>query len=142
MPELPEFCLSLSQPWAYAVLFLGKGIENRRWPTCYRGPITLHAAKSWDREGLTWLEDKGFIVPERGDPGMEQGAYVGTATITDCWELTGDEDPYYERPFWASGPWCFVLRDVKALGTPIPARGQLGIYRRPEIARPELILPL
>jgi hypothetical protein len=36
--------LSLRQPWAHAVLHLGKGIENRRWNTSYRGPILIHAS--------------------------------------------------------------------------------------------------
>jgi hypothetical protein len=40
--------LSLTQPWAFCILHLGKRIENRTaWKGCsYRGPILLHAAKS------------------------------------------------------------------------------------------------
>lgn len=39
--------LSLTQPWAHAVVHLGKRIENRNWRGCsYRGPILIHAAKS------------------------------------------------------------------------------------------------
>lgn len=38
--------LSLTQPWANAILHLGKRIENREWRGCsYRGPVLLHAAK-------------------------------------------------------------------------------------------------
>jgi len=142
MIELPERAISMSQPWVWAVLNCGKDIENRRWPTRFRGPITLHAAKSWDWDGVNWLEYHGFPVPEKGDEGMPFGAYVGRATLTDCWELAGDEDPAYERPFWAFGPWCFVLKDVRALPEPIPAKGRLGIYRRPELIVPELALAL
>lgn len=39
--------LSLTQPWADAILEQGKRIENReKWTACkYRGPVLLHAAK-------------------------------------------------------------------------------------------------
>jgi activating signal cointegrator 1 len=54
--------LSLRQPWADAVLELGKTIENRLWQTTYRGPIAIHVAKfkppqSWfgsDNECAFW----------------------------------------------------------------------------------------
>lgn len=56
--------LSLRQPWAFAVLHLGKRIENRTsWRSCkYRGPIWIHAAK-WPRASLDELEAK----PDRAD---------------------------------------------------------------------------
>jgi hypothetical protein len=38
--------LSLIQPWADAVLFLGKTIENRRWNTNFRGRFLIHASAS------------------------------------------------------------------------------------------------
>jgi len=41
--------LSLSRPWAWA-MFHGKDIENRTWPTSYRGRIIIHAALSWNKE--------------------------------------------------------------------------------------------
>lgn len=37
--------LSLRQPWAAAVMHLGKRIENRRWNTSFRGEFLIHAAK-------------------------------------------------------------------------------------------------
>lgn len=39
--------LAIRQPWAYAVLHLGKRVENRDWAGCaYRGPVLLHASKT------------------------------------------------------------------------------------------------
>ena len=38
--------LSLIQPWADAVLFLDKRIENRRWTTSFRGLFLIHASAS------------------------------------------------------------------------------------------------
>lgn len=31
--DLPEFALSIRQPWAWAIVYAGKDIENRTWPT-------------------------------------------------------------------------------------------------------------
>lgn len=42
--------LSLRQPWAAAVLHLGKRIENRRWPTSFRGEFLIHASKGMTRD--------------------------------------------------------------------------------------------
>lgn len=37
--------LSIRQPWAWAILYARKRLENRSWPSCsYRGPIWIHAS--------------------------------------------------------------------------------------------------
>jgi len=46
--------LSLWQPWASAVAIGSKRIETRSWPTNYRGPIAIHAAKHLDRDELIY----------------------------------------------------------------------------------------
>jgi len=35
--------LSICQPWAHAIVFMTKRIENRSWSTPYRGPLLIHA---------------------------------------------------------------------------------------------------
>jgi len=43
----PVPAISLRQPWATAVLYFGKDVENRsRWPFRHRGPLILHASKT------------------------------------------------------------------------------------------------
>ena len=61
--------LSLSRPWPWTILHCGKRIENRsrkdgRMPyMCkHRGPLLLHAAKSWDKGAAAWLMDRGLVV--------------------------------------------------------------------------------
>lgn len=60
--------ISLSRPWPYAFLHLGKRLENRQQkngrmpPMCrHRGPLLLHAAKSWDDEAAEWMARKGVL---------------------------------------------------------------------------------
>lgn len=38
--------LSLTQPWASLIALGAKQMETRSWPTKYRGPVLIHAAKS------------------------------------------------------------------------------------------------
>ncbi len=48
--------ISIWQPWASAIASGAKRIETRGWPTAYRGPILIHAAKERNREGLERAE--------------------------------------------------------------------------------------
>lgn len=52
----PELALSVRQPWAWAIIYAGKDIENRSWQAVnhglkIRGEICIHAAK-----GMTQAE--------------------------------------------------------------------------------------
>ena len=55
--------ISIRQPWASLILKCGKDIENRSWPTKFRGRILVHAA--------------ALAVPDQGGL-VEVGAH-GTA---------------------------------------------------------------
>ena len=39
--------LSLTQSWATLVTIGAKKLETRSWPTYYRGPLLIHAAKGF-----------------------------------------------------------------------------------------------
>jgi hypothetical protein len=127
--ELP-FALSLQQPWVYAVLHLGKDVENRTWRSRFRGRVILHASKTLDRAGVQYLREAGFAVP--GD--LLLGAYVGEVTITECRPVAACSSR------WAFGPWCYLLERPVVYPAPIPGRGQLGFYRVPEEVAGQLAL--
>ena len=38
-------CLSIQQPWAWAVVNGWKPIENRTWHTNYHGPLLIHTGQ-------------------------------------------------------------------------------------------------
>jgi hypothetical protein len=44
--------LTLYRPWPALILRAGKDIENRSWPTQYRGPLLLHAGQRWDHSAI------------------------------------------------------------------------------------------
>lgn len=125
--------LSIQQPWAWAILYLGKRVENRTWYTGFRGPIYIHAGKKVDRGAFDYIDDlidektAAEIVAELGcsKGKLYCGYLVGTATVTDCVKPESVAD---EQGAWANGPWCFVLDDVKPLPEPIPHKGALGFF--------------
>lgn len=50
MSDLPTIALSVRQPWAWAIIYAGKDIENRSWQAVnrglkQRGRVAIHAAK-------------------------------------------------------------------------------------------------
>lgn len=132
--------LSIRQPWIWAILYAGKPVENRCWPTRHRGEILLHASA-----GLTRAEYRDFLVDyesiEMGhrdfaDPShprfgrathvdvpafeeLQRGGIVGKARIVDC--VTDHPSP------WFFGPFGFVLEDVEPLPFR-PLKGSLGLF--------------
>lgn len=115
--------LSIMQPWAYLIIKGYKDIENRPWPTDYRGPLLIHASKRWSQEGFDFLSDrKNIWVPSK-----EQhifGALVGMADLVDC--VDSSDSPW----FW--GDWGFVLRNPREFKEPIPWRGNVELFDIPE----------
>lgn len=59
--------ISLSQPWAWVMMFGAKRVENRSWPApvaLYGQRIAMHAAKSWDAEAYEGLVEGDFgLIP-------------------------------------------------------------------------------
>uniref|UniRef100_I2Q077 ASCH domain-containing protein n=1 Tax=Desulfovibrio sp. U5L TaxID=596152 RepID=I2Q077_9BACT len=125
-------CLSIRQPWAWAILCAGKDVENRSWSTKYRGPILIHAGKAFRlddvRDDFDQMEcammATGTELPDKlpiADLHAQTGGIVGMATVVDC--VRGHASP------WAiPGEWHWVLTDARPL--PFHAcKGRLGIFK-------------
>ena len=112
--EKPKLALSIRQPWAHYILHMGKDIENRDWPTSFRGRIYVHAGKQPDLDSYM----PGEI------PADQFGAILGEVDIVDC--VTASESD------WFCGRYGFVLANPQAYETPIPCRGRLGLFT-PEV---------
>lgn len=121
--------LSIRQPWAWAIVRAKKDIENRCWPTKFRGRFLIHAAKGctkaeyFSAREWMWGIDVNKIVPELG--GLERGGVVGVAEIVDCVDASPSK--------WFMGEWGFVLRNVEPLEF-LPCKGALGFFRLPNVA--------
>lgn len=115
--------ISLKPPWPYAIFHLGKDIENRRWPTKYRGPLLIHASKTWDEAGYDFLAYRfDEFVPSKEHHVF--GAIIGQVSLVDCLDQSDSR--------WFFGDYGFKLENPKEFKKPIPYRGQLGIFDVPD----------
>ncbi len=112
--------LTICQPYAELIARLEKPVENRTWPTPYRGQIAIHAGKS-----RAWLMDGDEELP-----GMAFGAVVAIADLTDCVRFE-DLPLELQRHEHANGPWCWILSNVRRIN-PIPYRGAQGLFDIPD----------
>lgn len=120
----PPRALSIRQPWAWAILYAGKRIENRNWYTAYRGEVLIHAGLRVDYDALDDLEAAIMSVPTPR-PTAYLGALVGRARLVGCVPVS---EVHETQRRWAVGPWCFVLDDVRPLARPIALKGALGLF--------------
>lgn len=108
--------LSIKQPWAWLIVTGQKDIENRTWPTKFRGRFLIHASKSIDKSALKIIEKwHGVHLPET----FQTGAIIGDAELVDCVPSHGSR--------WFIGPYGFVLKDQQQR-EPIKINGRLGFF--------------
>ena len=120
----PLHCLSVRQPWARLLVHGFKDVENRTWKTHYRGPLLIHASKKTD---LMMCEYYSRANPEYGIPAtgdLPLGAIVGAVDLVDCTQRI--TSGWHEL-----GCWGWYVENPRVLSTPIPYRGQLGLYLVP-----------
>lgn len=128
--------LTFIQPWATAVAFAGKDVENRSWRTHYRGPLAIHAGGSSPDDVLDEL-----LRAERGGPrrplshwirrgrrrcelptdaeAVPRSHVVAIAMLVDCVERSASP--------WFGGPFGWVLGGVVPV-EPVPMTGGLSLW--------------
>lgn len=115
--------ITIQNPWAGLIVAGVKRVENRSWPTRFRGELAIHAGKGrgWMKAAPAWVRE----LPAAGEPVF--GAVIGTVKVVDCLRLDEYRARYGEDPF-ASGPWCHVYEDPKPLAEPVACRGGLSLW--------------
>ena len=123
---LPRLALSVRQPWAWAILYAGKDIENRSWRhpnpgLQFRGQVCLHAAKGLTRaeydDARQAIAHIGGSCPAAAD--LQRGGIIGLVDIVDV--VKDSNSP------WFAGPRGLVLANPQFVPF-IPAVGQLGFF--------------
>lgn len=114
-------CISIRQPWAWLIIHGGKDVENRPWPTKFRGPLLIHASKGMTQREYeaAWLyaQDRGVWLPRFSD--LQRGGIIGEVNLYDC--AADVISPWFE------GPFGFALRDPKPMEF-VPMAGKLGLF--------------
>jgi hypothetical protein len=133
--------LSVRQPWAWAIVTGLKPVENRTWPTAYRGPVLIHAGQTVERDEIDSMlslcarqTGTGLALLRNAyDQQAATGAIVGAVTITDC--VTHHESP------WFHGPHGFVLERPARAMKPVRLRGLLSFFNVPDDVLAGLDIP-
>lgn len=123
--------LSLKQPWASLVAIEAKTIETRSWFTNYRGPVAIHASRSW-----TWTQRHICDRPEfrnalRCCQALPLGCIICIAELVDCTVITRETiPPEPENLFgdYRPGRYAWRLANIRRLGPALSAPGKLGLW--------------
>jgi hypothetical protein len=133
-------CLSVKQPWAWAIVAGFKSVENRTWvpsPKLLRigEPFLIHASQKFDLPGYRWMlancEPLGLAldeIPARSD--FTLGAIVGGAVYGGQYQENRPVG-FFESAVcspWFFGPKGWVICEALPLEEPIECRGQLGLW--------------
>jgi hypothetical protein len=142
--------LTVRPPWSHMIACCGKDVENRGWPTRYRGLLAIHAGANWDssaEEDLTALaawRDWSASLPRPNITGplrktaihVHLSAVVAVADLTGChFALQGDGCAFADdrcSPWAQLHQWHWQLRNVRPLAQPVLCKGKLGLWRLPE----------
>jgi hypothetical protein len=119
--------ISVRQPWANAIIYEGKTIENRSWPTKLRGTVAIHAARALDDAAFFRFVQAGGLnqqvkLTQDLVKKLPRGAVIGVVDVIDC--VKESSSPWFE------GPYGFVLSNSRPL-RPVPCMGALQFFDLP-----------
>lgn len=148
----PVPAISIRQPWATAVVLLGKDVENRdHWLYKYRGPILIQASAT--KFYLEDVEEMLAIARKEGWPeehlknfdantGLEgiyaQGVIIGVVRLAGVFgvdDKIADDHPIAGSPWGQEeSPYWLHFADVEPC-IPFEHKGRVGLFKVPyEIA--------
>ena len=122
--------LTISQPYASLIAYGEKWVENRSWPTKYRGPMVIHAGKGTQYLTRDEMLQQGYPI----------GSVVAVADIQACVRVDWTDTQIQEAlPDWCTvwefldhkhteGPWCWILGNIRRMTAPIDTRGSQGLW--------------
>jgi hypothetical protein len=128
--------LSLWQPWAVYIAAGMKRFETRSWPTDYRGPLAIHAAKRpMAEEDHELLGEYPLPEPFRSRP-LVFGAVVAVCQLVDvvrmdeqlCHDMDIREGREFDLGGWEPGRYAWALASVEPLREPVFVRGAQGLW--------------
>lgn len=120
---MTEYALSVRQPWAHAIMFLGKDVENRGWSTDHRGRLWIHASTIADRSRPGLMRKAGEEGP------LVSGALLG---YVDLVAIHHSDDCGNACSSWAvTKNYHWELRGPVVLREPVKAKGKLRLWTLP-----------
>lgn len=140
--------ITIQQPWASLIVLGAKKIETRSWATRYRGPILIHASAAMPKLNRELCATEAFATYLSNAGPLPLGAIIGRAVLrmvypTDhllsCFRFSPSSYCPHEVNFgdYSAGRYGWCLEDVVRFETPIPAKGQLGLWEFPNDLLPK-----
>jgi hypothetical protein len=117
--------LSVKNPWAYWIVYGSplygiKDVENRRYPTNYRGRLLIHASKNLD-VGVSTRDERQINGGMDIDWDKYKGRILGSVELIDC--INDSKSRWAE-----AGMWHWVFRNPIIFENPTLASGSLGLW--------------
>jgi len=146
----PTRILTVKQPWAWAIIHGRKDVENRvrNLAGDFRGRVAIHAGLVFDEpDGNDWELRRAITSEDNGWPASDgemwgadsadpndprfavRGAIIGVVDLTDAHEGHTCFSAHGRRcsPWAEARVWHLHLDNARALTTPIPFKGALGL---------------
>lgn len=133
-------CITIRHPWAHAIVYLGKDVENRSVPWMWHAAvgerIAVHAGARLSARGVAselvqeaWSERYPFQLMI---PNLRTSAVIGTVHVAGIHPASecGGCSPWAEQ---AEGTHHLVLTDPEAC-EPVRLPGKLGLWHLPSAA--------
>ena len=129
--------ITVKQPWAWLIIEGVKDIENRTWPTKFRGRVLIHAAaKPWTWQALLkYLTPDMKLVFDEGGAShtwldcLTKGEIIGSVEIIDC--VINHQSIWAEKTNIMRGDkpiYNWVLANPIKFTEPIPTKGKLSFW--------------
>lgn len=138
--------LTLWRPWPWAIFHARhnpKRIENRPWkpwPSIIDRRIVLHAGQTFQKDAvdsileLTTPEDESSLRRVLPAAASDVGL-IGVVTIQGVAGSEAEVERFLGgQGDWWSGPYAWLLKDVRAFAEPIPCKGAQGLWDVPDWA--------
>lgn len=124
-------CLTVYQPYAWAIVIGAKDIENRRWKSNHRGRLYIHAGRRECNESQVdnvtervarhlRISMSAASEAYRSHRAHGLGAIVGSVRMVGCATSYDSE--------WFEGTYGFILCDPELFNEPIPCKGRQRIF--------------
>lgn len=124
---LPVKALSVRQPWAWAIIYGGKDVENRSWQAVnhglnVRGRVAIHASKTMGKGEYEQARDfmHGFGVSCPEPALLRRGGIIGSVEVLDV--VSHSDSP------WFTGPRGLILANPEPCEF-IGVKGCLGYFK-------------
>jgi len=135
--------ITIHEPFASAIAFGYKKYETRSRKTNYRGPLAIHASKTFNSDRFTetslvpWNEH--FVLPLSrrysglGEADFSKGVIIAIVELVDCIEMDSDlidAQSDLERSLgdWELGNYAYRLENIQTLKTPYKINGKQGLW--------------